>query len=526
MKLDPVLIDTRNYFGRPSYGFPWSRLGERPRIHVPYQRFQNVSEDFWEPIVPRNPNGYDDDYGYDAGGYHGDHQRNASGYHCDHRQNGRDHHSDNRQNDRGYHGDYRGYEERSVPITVERNPRSLSKPERKYVYKPYDVDDDEEEQIKLACRLSLANQNNNGTDVRKRRSHSGSRNQYEPTEMSQSPVHRDVIEIEDEDDAPLPPPRTTSLMSNPRRSNQHTTYRENARGGNWNLSDDSDTDTVISLVEVTPKVTRYNTERNPSVLSKQFYICSSDESDLEDCRHFGKNNVQDSGHSGKNLRYDYYKGMEKQDEDFCKLMRIESGDKKLSKGEVTPKPSDINITPCPSYPAYHTIREMITTEGRQVDYIHGDGNCFFRALSKVIYGSESCHEEIRQAVVDIMEKYPKEFEQFIDTGSTHEHIINMRKLGTWGTQAEIYGAATLLQRDVYILSPDHTGENYRWLLFSPRFLHEEGRPYHNCYLTLCHTNGNHYDRIAPLQGECNCHLPRPRMSGIRAQIDLTGSEVV
>lgn len=502
MKLDPVLLDTRNYFGRPSFGFPWSRLGERPRIHVPYERFQNVSEDFWEPVLPRNPIQYSEDYRLDAReGYHGNHQQDA-----------------------------RGYEERTIPITLETNLRSPIRQEEKYEYKPYNVDeddDDEEEQIKLACRLSLANQNNNGTDVRKRQNHSDPRNQFNSSELPQSPGHGDVIEIDDDDDdeiAPPPPPRTTSLMSNSRRINQNATYRDNVRGDNWNLSDDSDSETLISLVPVIPKVTRFNAERN--VPSKQFYICSSEESDFEDSCHSSKNYCEDSRHSGKNLPYDYYKGMEKQDEDFCKLMRIESGDPKLSRREITQKLNDVNITPCPSYPAYRTIREIIARGGRQVDYIHGDGNCFFRALSKIIYGSESCHEEIRQAVVDIMEKYPKEFEQFIDTGSTHEHIINMRKLGTWGTQAEIYGAATLLQRDVYVLSPDHTGENYRWLLFSPRFLHEEGRPYHNCYLTLCHTNGNHYDRIAPLQGECNCHLPRPQMSGIRAQIDLTDNEVV
>ena len=61
--------------------------------------------------------------------------------------------------------------------------------------------------------------------------------------------------------------------------------------------------------------------------------------------------------------------------------------------------SDDGITATPSYPAYNIIRDMIEPEGRQVDYIKGDGNCFFRALSKVIYNTESCHEEIRQAVV-------------------------------------------------------------------------------------------------------------------------------
>ena len=186
--------------------------------------------------------------------------------------------------------------------------------------------------------------------------------------------------------------------------------------------------------------------------------------------------------------------------------------------------SSRNIMPTPSYPAYDTIRSVIRKEGRMVDYIRGDGNCFFRALSKVIYGSESSHQELRQAVVDLIEKYPREFEQFLDNGtSVHDHIVSMRQAGTWGTQVEIYAAATLLQRDIYVLSPDHTGECYRWLLFSPRFSYPEADTYDKCYITLCHTNGNHYDRIASKSGGCNCGIESPALSGVKARVDLTSS---
>lgn len=183
--------------------------------------------------------------------------------------------------------------------------------------------------------------------------------------------------------------------------------------------------------------------------------------------------------------------------------------------------SDGKIMATPSYPAYDMIRDIVEPEERQVDYIRGDGNCFFRALSKVIYNTETCHEELRQTVVDLMEKYPKDFEQFIDGKSIQSHIISMRKDGTWATQAEIYGAATLLQRDVYMLSPDHSGKFYRWLLFSPRFKQSDVDCFDLCYITLCHTNGNHYDRIAPLVGKCNCALLPPQLSGAKGHVDLT-----
>lgn len=211
-----------------------------------------------------------------------------------------------------------------------------------------------------------------------------------------------------------------------------------------------------------------------------------------------------------------------EDYEFCKESRTDKVDSKKS---VHSKNTDNGIVPTPSYPAYDIIKDMIKPDGRQVDYVRGDGNCLFRALSKVIYNTESCHEELRQAIVDLMEKYPKDFEQFIDEKSFHLHIISMRKDGTWGTQAEIYGAATLLQRDIYILSPDPSGQQYRWLLFSPRFKLEDVDSFDSCYITLCHTNGNHYDRIAPLIGKCNCHLMAPELSGIRDDVDLTNEDL-
>lgn len=185
---------------------------------------------------------------------------------------------------------------------------------------------------------------------------------------------------------------------------------------------------------------------------------------------------------------------------------------------------NVNIIATPSYPAYDIIKAILDKEGRCVDYIRGDGNCFFRALSKVIYGTESCHRDLRQAVVDLLETYPKEFEQFIDD-SVGEHIKSMRKPGTWATQAEIYITATLLQRDIYVLSPDHTGDVYRWLLFSPRFAYKEASVYDQCYITLCHTNGNHYDRIASVEKKCNCYVPPPQMMGIYGEVDLTDDVV-
>ncbi|XP_064617771.1 uncharacterized protein LOC135481922 [Liolophura sinensis] len=179
----------------------------------------------------------------------------------------------------------------------------------------------------------------------------------------------------------------------------------------------------------------------------------------------------------------------------------------------------------PSYEAYGSLTAIFKEEGRQLDYVQGDGNCFFRALSKEIYGSEDCHYELRQTIVDLMAGHRAEFEQFTDTctQSFADHVEEMRQFAVWATTAEIYAASTLLQRDIYVFSPDHTGNQYSWLHFSPCFPHSNNitTSCPQCYITVCHTNGNHYDTVTPLNGSCNCSLPPPELSGDTQTVGVT-----
>ena len=189
--------------------------------------------------------------------------------------------------------------------------------------------------------------------------------------------------------------------------------------------------------------------------------------------------------------------------------------------EVDPE-KQINDTS--SYEVYTYLKALLLSTNRQIDAIKGDGNCFFRALSKVVYGAQGFYDEIRQAVVDVMEKHPKRFEQFADQ-PMKDHISDMRLDKMWATQTDIYAAATLLQRDIYILSPDQRkDDSYKWLLFSPQFRYSSDIGNCSCYITLCHTHGNHYDRIAPIEGSCNCDLSPPEMSGVKGSVDLTVDE--
>uniref|UniRef100_A0A2C9L3A4 OTU domain-containing protein n=1 Tax=Biomphalaria glabrata TaxID=6526 RepID=A0A2C9L3A4_BIOGL len=183
------------------------------------------------------------------------------------------------------------------------------------------------------------------------------------------------------------------------------------------------------------------------------------------------------------------------------------------------------VQPTPSYPIYSILKRQLDKEERLVDYVKGDGNCFFRALSKLMYGSDVYHKAVRTLIVDIIATNKEKFAQFVDGEDVQSHVERMSEDHCWATTCEIYAAATLLQRDIYMLTPNHSNDKYSWLLFRPVFERQlqdielSSRPC--CYITLCNTNGNHYDRIVPNHGKCNCFLPHPQLDGICANVDLT-----
>ena len=100
-----------------------------------------------------------------------------------------------------------------------------------------------------------------------------------------------------------------------------------------------------------------------------------------------------------------------------------------------------------------------------VDCAKTDGNCFFHCIAKTLYGTENLHTDIRSFIVDLMEEFEDVMSSYIDITlvktrkknendqaeavKSHFFIRDM----TWATQAEIFGTATLLGREIYILTP-------------------------------------------------------------------------
>lgn len=85
--------------------------------------------------------------------------------------------------------------------------------------------------------------------------------------------------------------------------------------------------------------------------------------------------------------------------------------------------------------------------------IMADGNCFFRAISKAICGTEEHHATIRRATVRHLENNDATYQAFLRHGnlSVLEYVIQSKMccLGTWATEVEIQAAADLLGLNIY-----------------------------------------------------------------------------
>ncbi len=86
---------------------------------------------------------------------------------------------------------------------------------------------------------------------------------------------------------------------------------------------------------------------------------------------------------------------------------------------------------------------------------YGRGNCLFRSLSMLAYGTMNQHILVRSAINDWMEAHRAKYTHFMeDNAHFDEYIAKMRKAGTWGGNQELVAAGELygFKFDLYSFS--------------------------------------------------------------------------
>ena len=187
--------------------------------------------------------------------------------------------------------------------------------------------------------------------------------------------------------------------------------------------------------------------------------------------------------------------------------------------------SPMTIPACPGTSQY-CFHLKLAEEQQSLDVISGDRNCFFRAISKELFGSQEFYPKIRQILVTFISNNPTLFEALDFSNKFSHHCNKMLRNRTYATQIELQATATFLQLPLYVYTQPSTTKEWQWTCFSPQAVTERSYQYNptlknmplpappEYHLEICHTNLNHYDRVIPLDFFSETpvrYLPAPRL---------------
>ena len=80
-----------------------------------------------------------------------------------------------------------------------------------------------------------------------------------------------------------------------------------------------------------------------------------------------------------------------------------------------------------------------------------------------------CHSKVRQLLVNFVRENAENFKGYLSSGTTLEdHLLHMQYSRTWATQVELYAAASLFGKDIYVYTPTvRADKQYIWTKLSP-----------------------------------------------------------
>lgn len=150
------------------------------------------------------------------------------------------------------------------------------------------------------------------------------------------------------------------------------------------------------------------------------------------------------------------------------------------------------------------IRQAIKPPGLKdfavTNFIEGDGNCQFYAVSMVLQGNPDLHQDLRASAVTYMKDNKEDFQHFVVLDGQHktwdEYCTNMSKDKEYGDQLTLLALARKYQRNFLVVSDS---ENHNSVLVVPvQGSEAKDEPYLPLYL-----NQLHYELVLKDDGSSN-----------------------
>ncbi|XP_076098963.1 uncharacterized protein LOC143068633 [Mytilus galloprovincialis] len=192
---------------------------------------------------------------------------------------------------------------------------------------------------------------------------------------------------------------------------------------------------------------------------------------------------------------DYYTSKKKIDDDRGSLRTFYP----ITEVWKNEKAEQFKIKVIKSFKFGHMKNFYDRTAPKETISVQGDGNCFFRAISMCIIGSEHEHIRVRELITKHVGENPELYRTFLlSRGGMNQYLTSMRRPREWATDVEILAAATLLKTVIEVYFPCRIKGNveFRWQTFKP-LTHQE-ITYPVIYLS---NKNDHFDPVLDVEAE-------------------------
>ncbi|XP_065891754.1 uncharacterized protein [Dysidea avara] len=197
--------------------------------------------------------------------------------------------------------------------------------------------------------------------------------------------------------------------------------------------------------------------------------------------------------------------------DNKKLLEKPVGTTKLSLAPESSSLASLVSESKPPSSILTNITDFLKDHNRKVHTVAADGNCMYRALSHQLCGSEENHFYLRSLLLQVVKGnsdiYSKYWIEDMPWGivSFDQHVEDIGKPGSWGTQVELQACSDFINLDVYVCSHNAYGIvrwekkaiPKNWMNQIPHNLFTPTRCRH---IELSFSN-SHYNSVVPTQDE-------------------------
>lgn len=126
--------------------------------------------------------------------------------------------------------------------------------------------------------------------------------------------------------------------------------------------------------------------------------------------------------------------------------------------------------------------------GLTIRDVANDGNCFFRAVSDQLYGTEQSHQKLRQRACDYMIRHKESFHHFVDDEQSFDDYVNkMRTDGIWADHLELQAISMACKVNIRV---HQSGK--------PSYDIKNHRSRNSPVIHLSYHFGEHYASVRPL----------------------------